>query len=106
MWLAPCDLRWLTSDAAARWLGDPELAALDELTGAKRLRRELSAGRARLVSVQHALRARAKAKFDGAERMFFTPLGLEQATDQAVARHKAARFPEGRPLADLCAGVG
>ena len=45
-------------------------------------------------------------KFAAAERMFFTPLGLEQATDEVVAACKAERFPAGGPLADLCCGVG
>ena len=36
--------------------------------------------------------------------MFFTPLGLEQATDEWVAAFKAARFT-GRVL-DLCTGIG
>jgi len=38
--------------------------------------------------------------------MFFTPWGLEQATDEAVARYKARRFPAGRTVADLCCGIG
>ena len=38
--------------------------------------------------------------------MFFTRLGLEQATDAWVARYKATRFPAGQLLADLCCGIG
>jgi hypothetical protein len=37
--------------------------------------------------------------------MWLDPVGLEQATAEAVARHKAARF-EGPVIVDLCAGIG
>jgi hypothetical protein len=37
--------------------------------------------------------------------MWLTSVGLEQATSEAVARHKAARFPDA-PIVDLCAGIG
>ena len=58
------------------------------------LRKELSAERVHLVLQQAALRHRARDKFAAAERMFFTPLGLEQATDEVIAQHKAQRFAE------------
>ncbi len=41
--------------------------------------------------------------------MFFTRLGLEQATDQWVAAHKARRFAAAAkrgPIADFCCGIG
>jgi SAM-dependent methyltransferase len=50
------------------------------------------------------LRERAAAKFSRAARMWFDRTGLEQATAEAVARHKARRF-HGAVL-DLCAGIG
>ncbi|MFO0897306.1 MAG: hypothetical protein U0836_07770 [Pirellulales bacterium] len=104
--IVSAELRWLTSGAAARWLADEELQRLDAMAVANRLRRTLSAERVRLVSQQFELRRRAKTKFAAAQGMFFTPLGLEQATDDAVARHKAKRFAAGKPVADLCTGVG
>ena len=58
---------------------------------------------------QARLRARAAAKFGpDAERMWFTPDGLEQATRPAVAELHAQRFAPVRPdrLADLCCGIG
>src|SRR5688500_18840355 len=99
------DYRWLIGDDAAGWLArlrdaGPATAAL-----AARLRRDLSAGRVRLLLEQAELRRRAAAKFAAAERMFFTPLGLEQATDETVAAYKSGRFPAG-PRADLCCGIG
>lgn len=39
-----------------------------------------------------ACRARAQAKFTRGDRMWLDPVGLEQATGEAVARHKAGRF--------------
>ncbi len=55
---------------------------------------------------QVELRRKARAKFAAAERMFFTPLGLEQATDEHVAAHKAARFAGRLCALDLCCGIG
>jgi len=77
---------------------------------ADRLRKDLSAERARLVVQQAELRQRAGEKFDNADRMFFTPIGLEQSTDQWIAGYKAGRIAESIPsdgkLADLCCGIG
>ena len=100
------DYRWLTSRAAKPY---SELAgdnALSELQRSDRLRRELSAERARLVLEQVAMRRRAREKFSAAERMFFTPVALEQATDEQVARYKARRFAGGGLALDLCCGIG
>jgi hypothetical protein len=70
------------------------------------LRSELTAERAHLVLEQVALRERARKKFSAAERLFFTPLSLEQATDQWIAAHKALRFAVDRPVVDFCCGIG
>jgi SAM-dependent methyltransferase len=52
------------------------------------------------------LRRRAAGKFSRSGEMFFTTLGLEQSTDEVIARHIAARFrPEWR-VADLTCGLG
>jgi THUMP domain-containing protein len=112
----PCDVtgslddyRWLTGPAARRWLAHAasELAARTPLvTLATRLRRELSAERTHLVLAQVELRRRAEEKFTLAGEMFFTLAGLAQATDEPLARYKAARFPPGMPAADLCCGIG
>ncbi|MDQ4119314.1 MAG: class I SAM-dependent methyltransferase [Actinomycetota bacterium] len=55
---------------------------------------------------QAELRDRAAAKFARAADMFFTRDGLEQASSEAIARHRARRFPAGTPLVDLCCGIG
>src|SRR5262249_19572573 len=50
-------------------------------------------------------RAKARLKFEHGDRMWVDPVGVEQATSEPVARHKAARF--NCPLVvDLCAGLG
>ncbi len=50
-------------------------------------------------------RRRGSAKFGKSDRMWFEPVGLEQATAEPVARHKAGRFAGGRVF-DLCCGIG
>src|SRR5437868_1791848 len=46
-------------------------------------------------------RRKGKAKFVQAGEMWLEPKGVEQATGEAVARHKAKRFA-GADVADLC----
>ncbi len=53
-------------------------------------------------------RRKGAAKFARADRMWFDPVGVEQATAEAVARHKARRFGAagGAVVVDLCSGIG
>lgn len=54
-------------------------------------------------------RRKGAGKFDRAGRMWFDPVGVEQATAEVVARHKARRFAgcgAGGPAVDLCSGIG
>lgn len=100
------DCRWLIGPEAERWL--TELAATDgePADQAARLRKELSAMRVHLLVEQAALRRRARLKFAAANRMFFTSLGLEQATDDIVGAYKAGRFASQEMVLDLCCGIG
>jgi hypothetical protein len=100
------DFEWLTSSAAAPHLARAAEAAgeLTRVVGA--LRKELSAARAHLVLEQVELRRRAQEKFSRAAEMFFTRKGLEQATDEGIARYKAGRLPLAGDAADLCSGIG
>ncbi len=100
------DYRWLISPDAEPWLAEAATASGSLVAMTSRLRRSLSAAQTHLVLEQVTLRRRAREKFAVADRMFFTPRGLEQATDQHVARYKAARFPKGAAVADLCCGIG
>jgi THUMP domain-containing protein len=99
------DYRWLVSPAAesvlARAAAEPDLVAR-----AARLRAELTAERARLVLQQAGLRERGLKKFVHASRLFFTTVGLEQATDCWIAAHKAERFRSAWRVSDLCCGIG
>jgi hypothetical protein len=102
------DYHWLTSGEARPWLAraSEELASTSLLTLLERLRRELPAARANLLLEQATLRPRAAVKFSRASEMFFTPIGLEQSTDEAIARYKAGRFALSDDVVDLCCGIG
>ncbi|MFF4348006.1 methyltransferase domain-containing protein [Streptomyces sp. NPDC001530] len=81
-----------------------------ELAVATRLRREHPAELVSAALGQARLRQRAAAKFgaEDAERMFFTPNGVEQSTRTSVATYRAKRFRALgiRSVADLCCGIG
>ncbi|WP_435770112.1 THUMP-like domain-containing protein [Nocardioides sp. SYSU DS0651] len=104
--------RWLLTDEGQALLA--EAAALVEsgatdLAAGSALRRTASAERAAAALTQVALRRRARSKYDElADRMYFTPDGLEQATRLAVATHRAGRYAAfgARTLIDLGCGVG
>ncbi len=85
----------------------------DPVRSAAALRRQAPAGTdpAEIAAAltQVGLRHRAAAKFgEDAERMYFTPEGLEQATRARVARHRSARVALAAPASvlDLGCGVG
>lgn len=104
----------LTTVEAARLralLAEPELleaAVAGDLHVAERLRRRWPAELVAAATAQAELRERAAAKFTGAGRMLFTRAGLEQATSEPVARHRAGRVLAGGPelVLDLCCGIG
>ena len=79
-------------------------AAGNELALQKQLRREYSDRLVRAAFALCDLRRRAAAKFSRADQMWFDRQGLEQATSEPVARHKARRF-RGSAF-DLCCGIG
>jgi SAM-dependent methyltransferase len=100
------DYRWLVGAEAGRILAELAAAPSDALGTARRLRKALSAARVHLLLEQVELRRRGRAKFADADRMFFSSVGLEQASDEWIAAHKARRFPAGELVLDLCCGVG
>ncbi|MET7456822.1 methyltransferase domain-containing protein [Streptomyces sp. NPDC005574] len=81
-----------------------------ELTVATRLRREHPAELVSAALGQARLRQRAAVKFgaEDAERMFFTPNGVEQSTRTSVATYRADRLKAlgVTSVADLCCGIG
>jgi SAM-dependent methyltransferase len=104
-------------DALARLLSPEGRALLAQLPAgpldpeeALRLGTRLRASHpAELVAAalaQRELRARAAAKFSLADRMWFSRDGLEQASAEPLARHRAARYAAFPLVADLCCGIG
>jgi hypothetical protein len=61
---------------------------------------------ARAAVEQSILRRRAVAKFEAADRMFFSREALEQATPEAVAQHRTQRFTDYARIFDLGCGMG
>ncbi|MBV6458680.1 MAG: hypothetical protein HONBIEJF_01814 [Fimbriimonadaceae bacterium] len=72
----------------------------------ERVAEQTSPEAARWAFVQWELRARATAKFERAEAMFFDRDGLEMATHERVSQYHASLFPPGELVADLTCGLG
>jgi hypothetical protein len=82
-------------------------AEVDEgLAGLARLRRRFPEDLATLAHLTVQLRRRAASRFRRADRMFFLPEALEQATREVIARHKGRRFASRPHVVDLGCGVG
>lgn len=108
----------LRADGGAQALATPEgrelMAALaaervtDEtaLRVAERMRARYPAALVADGLTLQRLRDRATAKFSRAQDMMLTRDGLEQASGESVARHRAARLAGTGPVADLCCGIG
>jgi hypothetical protein len=86
--------------------GSGGIAARELAVGARLRAEGVPAELVAAAFAQAELRHRAAAKFVRAGEMFFTRAGLEQASSQAAAEHRAARFAGLRRLADLCTGIG
>ncbi len=100
------DYRWLVGPAAAGLLNELTQADQPLHTAVAKLRRRFSANRTSLLLEQVELRQRATAKFSRASQMFFTRIGLQQATDECLARYKANRYAAYSAIVDVCCGVG
>jgi hypothetical protein len=91
-------------------LATPELlaeASAADLRVGERLRDRWPVDLVAAASEQAALRLRATEKFSRGSAMLFTRPGLEQATDETVARHRAQRFDDVKgTVLDLCCGIG
>src|SRR5690242_6995686 len=98
-------------------LRDCEVTPDSALGLGTRLRQRYPAGLVASALAQQDLRCRARAKFSRAMDLYFTRDGLEQASSEPVARHRAVRLaaaaadesggPGGTPvIADLCCGIG
>ena len=105
--------QWLLTDDGQRLLtaAAEELQSTDDdsLAAQTRLRRTAEPAHVAAALTQASLRVRARAKFgDLADRMYFTPDGLEQATRLRVAEHRAARLvaSSAHTVIDLGCGIG
>ncbi|HYF73551.1 MAG TPA: class I SAM-dependent methyltransferase [Nocardioides sp.] len=104
--------RWLLTDEGARLLeaaAASVAAGEDTLASQTRLRRTAEPAHVAAALTQATLRVRAREKFGAdADRMYFTPDGLEQATRQRVAAHRAARLvaSSAATVVDLGCGIG
>jgi THUMP domain-containing protein/RNA cap guanine-N2 methyltransferase len=78
----------------------------DQLRLGSSLRERYPAGLVAAALAQHELRLAARGKFSRALEMFFTRPGLEQASAEAVASHRARRYAHSARVADLCCGIG
>ena len=100
-------------------LRDCEVTPDSALELGTKLRQRYPAGLVASALAQQDLRWRARAKFSRAMDLYFTRDGLEQASSEPVARHRAVRLaagaagaagvggPGGAPvIADLCCGIG
>ena len=77
-----------------------------ELAIQQQLRRRFDGDLVRAALSLAEARRKAHGILPAASQLWLTPAGVEQATHPQVAAHKAARFPVGAPLLDLCCGVG
>jgi len=101
--------RWLLTADGQRLLAEAVAAGDDSLATLTRLRRTAEPEHVAAALTQATLRVRARDKFGAdADRMYFTPDGLEQATRQRVADHRAARLvaASAETLIDLGCGIG
>ena len=76
----------------------------NELARQTQLRRDYPDQLVRGAFALCELRRKAGVKFSRAAEMWFDRQGFEQATSEAVAKHKAARFSG--EVIDLCCGIG
>ena len=101
--------RWLLTEDGQRLLAAATEAVDDSLATQTRLRRTAAPEHVAAALTQVTLRVRAREKFGAdADRMYFTPDGLEQATRQRVAAHRAARLvaASAATVIDLGCGIG
>ncbi|HCK12451.1 SAM-dependent methyltransferase [bacterium] len=100
------DLRYLRSVEGRGLLEAIDTMLGDSLMKQTRLRRDYPADRVRAAVALAELRERAEGKFEHAQEMFFDRDGLEQASGDVIARHRAERYRGLGRVGDLCCGIG
>lgn len=104
--MTPEELRALRSDRGELLLEEAGALPEDILLRQSKLRKAYPAEVVRAATILLELRERAKAKFTNAHRMFFDRQGLEQASGDIIATHRAQRYQPFDNVADLCCGIG
>jgi THUMP domain-like len=99
-WLCSAEGRSLLDSFADQFNNEPETQLL------RAARAALPRTRASLVVEQIRLRQRAAKKFRQPEKWIWTPLLLEQATDEYTAQFVAGFYPANHSVVDLCCGAG
>jgi hypothetical protein len=104
--LDAAQIAFLQSEAGTQLLATASALSGDLLSRLTALRRTFAPEQAGAALTLLALRERAKSRFSRADQMFFTPEGLEQSSGERIARWRAAQFPTGAAILDLCCGCG
>lgn len=81
-------------------------AAAVDLADQERLRRHFPAAFCPEAMTLATLRREGRVKFERADELYFDREGLEMATRESVAAHRAHRFRDCGTVVDLCCGVG
>jgi hypothetical protein len=100
--------RWLVEHAndALATVESWETVDVDSLKLASHFRKTLDAEQSRSLCQLFEMRRRAVVKFSKAEQMFFSRVGYEQSTSEAIASYKSRRFQGTQSVVDLCCGIG
>ncbi|HKW45125.1 MAG TPA: class I SAM-dependent methyltransferase [Candidatus Eremiobacteraceae bacterium] len=107
--MKPSPYEQLSGDKGSALLAGLTLYKEERVTDAvayARSRAEPDVAAAALATAFARRRASAAGKFSRAGDMLFTRAGYEQASSEAVARHRATRFANFQNVADLCCGIG
>lgn len=105
------DFHFLLTEEGQRYLdelGESPVSADSHLQLATKLREQVGSERAHAVLETAMLRHRAREKFSQAEKMYFTRVGLQQATAEVVSDYRSRRYRESGSghVADLGCGIG
>jgi hypothetical protein len=100
----PDTVDWLHTTQAQELmhLVDPQ----QHLTSMTRLRAHTTLERAAAVFELVSVRHKALTKFHDGHQLWFTQTGLEQASHERVAQHRAQQFADATHIVDMCCGCG
>lgn len=105
--VTPAELAWLkTPEAQTVCTAMMTDKPADTPAAVERWRQRIEPEQVAAAWNQVLLRRAGRAKFSRSHEMLFDRVGLEQASDEVVATHKAKRFSGRGRVADLCCGVG